>query len=145
MTKKPKVVLDTNIYLSAIIFGGNPRHILDLVIIKKIESVISPAILLEISQKLSQKFKWDKEKTALTIKTIAKANTLVYPKEKLIIIKSDKDDNKIIETAAEGKADFIISGDSHLLKIKNYKNIKILSPAQFLSKHFSREKREEVV
>lgn len=144
MTKKPTAVLDTNIYLSAIIFGGNPKHILDLIIVKKINSLISPGILLEISQKLSQKFKWDKEKTALTIKTIAKTNELVYPKEKLKVVREDLDDNKIIEAAREGKADFIITGDSHLLKIKSYKKIKSLSPMDFLT-HFLREKREDVV
>jgi predicted nucleic acid-binding protein len=51
-------------------------------------------------------------------------------------VKADKDDNKIIEAAVEAKADFIISGDKHLLEMKKYQRIKIVSPSQFLTKYF---------
>jgi len=130
---KPTVVLDTNVYLSGIIFGGNSRHILDLVVEKKILAAISPAILLEISQKLEKKFKWNKNQILLTIRTIAKSAKLVTPSQKVSVVKEDKSDNKIIEAAIESKANYIISGDRHLLKIKKYQQIKIVSPAEFLN------------
>lgn len=128
-----KVVLDTNVYLSGIIFGGNSRHILDLVIGKKIIAITSPLILLEISQKLDKKFKWNKEQVLVTIKTLAKSAIVVSPKKRLRVVKADKKDNKIIEAGVEGAADYIISGDKHLLEIKKHQNIKIVSPAKFLS------------
>jgi len=78
---KLKVVKDTNIYLSGIIFGGNSRHILDILIEKKIIGIASPAILLEISQKLEKKFKWGKEQILITIKTIGKTATIIRPKK----------------------------------------------------------------
>ncbi|MBM3283611.1 putative toxin-antitoxin system toxin component, PIN family [Candidatus Gottesmanbacteria bacterium] len=130
---KLKVVKDTNIYLSGIIFGGNSRHILDILIEKKIIGIASPAILLEISQKLEKKFKWGKEQILITIKTIGKTATIIRPKKRLNIVTTDKNDNKIIEAGVEGRADYIITGDRHLLRIKKYGNIKIVSPAEFLS------------
>lgn len=130
---KYRVVLDTNVYLSGIIFGGNPKHILDLVIDRKITAFSSPAILLELSQKLQKKFGWSKNQILITIKTLAKTAIVVSPKEKLNVVKSDKTDNKIIEAAVEAEADYIITGDKHLLQIKKYQNVKIVSPSYFLS------------
>lgn len=135
---KVKVVLDTNIYLSGIIFGGNSRHILDLVIEKRIAVFISPVILLEISQKLERKFGWNKEQVITAIKIVSKTAFLVYPNQKLHVVKADKNDNKIIEAAVESGANFIITGDKHLLQIKKYQEIKIISPSQFLSNYFQK-------
>lgn len=130
---KLNVVPDTNVYLSGILFGGNSRHILDLVISKKIVATTSPQILLEISEKLDKKFKWDKDKILTVIKTLAKTTSIIKPKKSLDAVKADKNDNKIIEAAAEAKADDIITGDKHLLDLEKYQNIKILAPADFLS------------
>jgi len=134
-----RVVLDTNIYLSGIIFGGNCRHILDLMIKKKIKAVISPAILLEISQKLKQKFKWSQTQIFTTIKTIIKSTKAVQPKIKIKVVKADKSDDKIIEAAVTGSANYIVSGDQHLLKIKQYQKIKIVTPQEFLSICFKKK------
>ena len=125
--------MDTNVYLSGIIFGGNSRHILDLIIGKKITAIISPAILLEISQKLEKKFKWSKERVLVAIKTLARAAEVVMPKKRLSVVGADKSDNKIIEAGIEGAVDYIVSGDNHLLEIKRYQGIKIVFPADFLS------------
>ena len=59
---------------------------------------------------------------------------IVYPKIKINLVKDDPDDNKFIEAAITGNAEYIISQDKHLLRIKKYKEIKILSPEQFLIK-----------
>jgi uncharacterized protein len=131
-----RVVLDTNIYLSGIIFGGNCRHVLDLAIKKKFTVVSSPAILLEISQKLEKKFKWKKEQILLIIKTLSKTTLVIEPKIGLDAVKKDKNDNKIIEAGVEGGVEYIISGDKHLLELRKYKGIEILSPAEFLSISF---------
>ncbi|MDP3765803.1 MAG: putative toxin-antitoxin system toxin component, PIN family [Nanoarchaeota archaeon] len=57
---------------------------------------------------------------------------IIETEEKLEIVKEDPSDNIIMESAVEGKADFIVSGDQHLLKLKEYKGIKILTPREFL-------------
>ncbi|MCG2691218.1 putative toxin-antitoxin system toxin component, PIN family [Microgenomates group bacterium] len=134
-----RVVLDTNVYLSGIIFGGNCRHILDLMIKKEIKVVISPAILLEISQKLKQKFKWSQNQIFTVIKTLIKSTKAVQPKIKIRVVKMDKSDDKIIEAAVTGRVNYIISGDKHLLKIKKYQGVKIVTPADFLSIYFKKD------
>lgn len=126
MIKGP-VVLDTNVYLSGIIFGGNCRHILDLLIGKKIRTVVSPAILLEISQKLTQKFKWRREQVFTTVKAIIKITKTVRPQQKIKI-----------EAAAAGGARYVVSGDQHLLKLKQYRKIRIVTPQEFLSIYFKK-------
>lgn len=134
MTKyKYKVVLDTNVHLSGIIFGGNARHVLDLVLDEKVTTITSPAILLEISDKLKNKFNWNREQIIVTIKSIAKLGKVITPKTKLTVVERDRSDNKIIEAAVDGDVDFIVTGDKHLLDIKKYKNIRIISPVRFLS------------
>ena len=57
---------------------------------------------------------------------------LVAPKIKLGIVKEDEDDNRVLECAETANVDYIISGDEHLLKLRNYKNVKIVSPKKFL-------------
>lgn len=128
-----RVVLDTNVYLSGIIFGGNCRHILDLMIKKKITVITSPAILLEISQKLKQKFKWSQNQIITVIKTMIKSTKVVQPQIKVRAVKTGKSDDKVIEAAVVGRTNHIVSGDQHLLKIKQYQKIKIVTPVEFLS------------
>lgn len=129
---KPKVVFDTNIYLSAIIFTGIPRKVFTLAIKDKINLFISPRILLEISQKLKNKFLWSENKIQQVIKIIADTAFIVKPKIKLKIVKKDITDNKILEAALFSKADFIITGDKHLLEIKKFKTIRIIKAKDFL-------------
>ena len=134
MTNRLKVVLDTNIYLSAILFGGKPRKIISLAKDKKIDVIVSPKILLEVSNKLHSKFGWNEEQVKQVIKAIGKIASVVEPSKKLVIVKSDPSDNKILECAVDSKATFIVTGDKHLLDIGKYKKITILSPEKFLNK-----------
>ena len=134
MTNRLKVVLDTNIYLSAILFGGKPRKIISLAKDKKIDVIVSPKILLEVSNKLHSKFSWNEEQVKLVIKAIGKISSVVRPKERLSVVKSDPTDNKVVECAWASKAGFIVTGDKHLLSIGRYKKITIVSPEKFLNK-----------
>ena len=58
---------------------------------------------------------------------------LIEPEEKINIVKDDPDDNKFIEAAVAGKADHIVTQDAHLLKIKEYRGIKIITPREFIT------------
>jgi len=127
-----KVVFDTNTYLSAIIFGGNPRKVLLLVIDKKITLISSAAILLELALKLKNKFKWSFPKVNLTVKAVGGLAKIVKPKDKINKVWKDPTDNKILEAAIESKADFIVTGDNHLLELKKYKRIKIIQATDLL-------------
>jgi len=133
--KKPelKVVLDTNIYISAILFGGDPERIRKLSKEKELEILISEAIIAEIAEVLRKKFNWKSWQISQIIDEIRESATLVIPNQTLSITKGDEDDNRILECAVEGKVQYIVSGDKqHLLPLKEYQGVKILSPAEFL-------------
>ena len=129
----PKVVLDTNIFISSVFWEkGNPHKIVEKAIEGKIQVFISEKILEELKEVLKRDFEeadnFINDQTNL-IKSYAE---IVESTIFLDIIKEDPDDNMIIECAVSCNADFIISGDNHLLKIKNYNNIKILNSSDFL-------------
>jgi putative PIN family toxin of toxin-antitoxin system len=129
-----KVVFDTNVYLSAILFGGKPEVLLRLARSgdKRIELFTSSSILKEIAKVLSSnKFNWPEPRVIKVIRHIAKIAEVVEPKSTVSILK-DKSDNQILQCALESKADFIVPGDKHLLDLGQYENIPILKPAQFL-------------
>lgn len=133
MKHKHKVVFDSNIYLSAIIFGGNPRQCLELARNKEIELFISKAILLEVVRNLEDKFGWQAYEVKEVIEGILEFANIVSPKRSIKSIKKDPSDNRILETAMEAKTHYIISGDKkHLLSLKVFKDIPIISAKQFL-------------
>ncbi|OJI09319.1 putative toxin-antitoxin system toxin component, PIN family [candidate division WWE3 bacterium CG09_land_8_20_14_0_10_39_24] len=128
-----KAVLDTNVYISAIIFGGNPRAIIELCINNMVDTYTSSLILLEIAKKLQSKFLWNRTDVALAIKTISKTSKVIVPQQKFNVVNEDPTDNKIIECAVAASASFIVTGDRHLLSLEKFKGIKIVSPKDFLS------------
>jgi putative PIN family toxin of toxin-antitoxin system len=128
-----RVVLDTNVYISAILFGGRCEEILKLAAQKLFEVVISKAILDEIKSVLREKFYWKDEQIAEVVKYIKEISSVVNPGISLNIIKEDPADNRIIECAVASNASYVVTGDKHhLLPIKEYKGIKIVSPGEFL-------------
>jgi len=70
-----------------------------------------------------------------TLGKIISISTLVVPKEKLNIIRDDPDDNAVLECATAGNVDCIVSNDNHLLKLKQFRNIPILTPDEFVEKY----------
>ncbi len=130
---KPTVVLDTNVIVSAVVYGGLPREILALVIAKKIFVVISPVLSAELWDVLSrEKFSVSSSDLEMLKETIMEYFVLVQPKKTVDILEDDPD-NRVLEVAVEGKCDFIITGDKLLLKLKGYKGIKIVTAADFAS------------
>lgn len=130
---KPKVVIDTNVFVSGLTFKGKPREVLDLLWRGDIEAFISPFILRELEQTLKKDFGWEKDQIEHTIEIINSKTILVHPKKKISIIKAKDDDNRILECAIEGRDQYLISGDrKHLLPLIEYQGTKILSPAEFL-------------
>ena len=131
-----KVVLDTNVLISGILFGGNPRQILELVIQGKIDAYISPAILTEFKEVLIRpKFGLTHEKCFSIAKEIEDIFCFVFPKIPVDLIRDDPDDNNILECALAADVKYIITGDPHLLKLASFEKIKIISPATFVTEY----------
>lgn len=130
-----KVVLDTNIYLSALIFPGSaPEEVLSLGKTRKIQIYISSFILSEIKNILVIKFDYSDDYAKKIIDEILKFTILVEPNVRIDIIKEKKDDNRILECAVSAKADFLISGDKkHILIHKKIRTTCIVSAREFLN------------
>ena len=129
-----RAVLDTNVLVSHLLFpGGNPSKILDLAAAEKFKLVLSHFILGEMEGILKGKFGFDRARLAESRRSLMALAELVQPRHHVEVIREDESDNRIPECALSGKANFIISGDKrHLLPLKNYKGVRILSPSEFV-------------
>ena len=126
-----RVVLDTNILISALLFGGKPREILHLRVLKKIQFITSIQLLAELSDVLSKKFKFSDEKTKAVDKKFRRMVLEVHPAFQINIL-ADNVDNRILEAAVEGKCEYVITGDKNFRNLSKYQNIKIVTPSEFL-------------
>ena len=128
------IVIDTNVVISALLFGGGPGKLIELWKKKRIRPLISEEIMTEYLRVLAYpKFKLSEEEINYII------HQEILPFFKVVksipgpsIIKKDPDDDKFIQCAEAGNAKTIISGDQHLLTLKSYHGITILTPTQFL-------------
>lgn len=126
-----KVVVDTNVMLSDIVFGGKPRVLTALIVQNTITAYTSPDLLAELLRILKQKFLLTAEELRFIETKMKKNFKIVYPKRRMRVLK-DEPDNRVLETALEGNCDFIVTGDKDLLKLGKYKNIEIISINYFL-------------
>jgi len=127
-----RIVLDTNIYISAAIIGRICEEILRICRFSNIEVYISKNIIIEIETKLKDKFFWNDKQIKLFIENILEFCNITETSEKLIFVKDDTDDDKILECAIASRCTYIVSGDKHLIKLKSFRNIRILKPSEFM-------------
>ena len=137
--KMIKVTLDTNILISGSFWTGDSFKILDLIDQKQIICVISKNIIAEYdkiinSEEIIEKIESKSLILSKTVQKIILNSHIVEPKTKLDIIKEDTSDNIILECAKEGESDFIITNDNHLLKLKEFEGIEIITPKELLKR-----------
>ena len=134
-----KLVLDTNIYISAFYWGGNSQKIIDRISEGIDELYISDQIINEISEVMARpKFQTNKEIINGYVKTILKSSKKVFVEGNVKGVCRDKDDDDKLECALICEADFIITGDEDLLIMKNYENVKIITQREYLEKHIKK-------
>lgn len=126
-----RVVLDTNILISGLLYGGLPQQILLLALRRKILAVTSPVLLAELSEILLKKFGFQLNKVKLLVTLIEESFLLAYPKQTITILR-DEPDNRVLEAALEGRCHTIITGDKQLINLAYYRDIRILTSAAFL-------------
>jgi uncharacterized protein len=136
-----RLVLDTNVLISAILSPrGKPAFILKLALGEVVELVLSRAIIEEMQKvlhypkllKLLKRNKVSVEDVESFIDNLKIIAEITKGELVIDVIKDDPTDNIILSCAVEGGVDFIISGDSHLLNLANFKEIEIVDPATFL-------------
>jgi putative PIN family toxin of toxin-antitoxin system len=130
----PRVVADTNIYISAYNFGGEPSKVLELAQEERIRLFISPSILEEIEQVQIRKFHSTIAYVDGVKSSILAFTTLVHPTE-TVTATTDDGDNRVLACGLAARADYIVSGDKkHLLGLKDFKGIAIVSVKDFLQR-----------
>ncbi len=128
-----RVVFDTNIYISALLFPGKyPEFVLDRALQGDFDLYISHFVLGEFRRILQEKFRLSPSQIEKYLKHLNSFTTTIKTKSNVNVVKSNVDDNRILELALDAKAAYLVSGDKkHLLTIKIYKNIKIVSAKEF--------------
>ena len=130
-----RIVFDTNVTISAFFWKGYPRDVYDLVKQGKIILLSSRKIEVEFIRVLAySKFGLTPAEILPIVNDLRKFSRLVETKGQINVIKKDLSDNMFLECAIDGKADYIISGDRHLLEIGKYENIQIIKAKDFLIK-----------
>jgi putative PIN family toxin of toxin-antitoxin system len=135
MQSPPRVVLDTNILISGVLFQGKPRSVLESAIEGKIEAVSSTELLTEFRGVLERpKFNLRALEAHAIADELESILTIVFPSRTISAIRDDPDDNTVLECALEAKADMIVTGDSHLLELQVFEGIEIVTADEFLKK-----------
>ena len=131
-----RAVLDANVFVSATI---NPQGIPAKVIaaLDSFDLVVSEAILLEIGQvllypKIAKRHGWTAEEVRAFLEDLSRLAIQTPGKVKLRVIAEDPADDRYVEAAVEGDADYLVSGDTHLLKLKAYRGVRVVTPKEFL-------------
>ena len=128
-----KVVIDTNVFISAFGWDGKPEAVLSLMEQRKVVNCITNDIYSELQRVVAYpKLKFSPTLQVNILEFVFSWSRFVKPKETVPVIADDPDDDKFLACAVAANAAAIISGDPHLLALASYRNIPIMTPAQFL-------------
>ena len=127
------VVLDTNVVLSAILFGGKPKRVLEMALSGSIQVAISESLVKELQGVLQRpKFELSAQLVQTIVSEYASIASWIEPSEHFNVVVDDPSDNSFIDCAVAAKADYLITGDRHLLNLGTFKMIKIVSVDTFI-------------
>ncbi|MDG7024973.1 MAG: putative toxin-antitoxin system toxin component, PIN family [Nitrososphaerota archaeon] len=130
-----RVVLDTNVVVSAVASGGKPRQLLDWGVDGRFQIVVSEFILKEVGTVLRRpKFKASEEEVSNVILTLVQSGDVTTVTSSFEVVGEDPTDDAILNTALDGGAEILVTGDRHLLELKEFKRTKILSVSEALKR-----------
>jgi putative PIN family toxin of toxin-antitoxin system len=128
-----RVVLDTNIFISAVL-GGRLAIIVDEWREGKFKLIITDSIAREYLEVINRpKFKIPQAEIVAASDYLLQLAEFVTTEEEIHVVAADPTDDKFLEAAVAGKVDFIISGDGHLLDLKSFRNIPIITARDFIN------------
>jgi putative PIN family toxin of toxin-antitoxin system len=126
-----KATADSNIYISALQFGGRPLSFLELA--RRCVAIAQP-IIDEVQRVLRDKFNWPDERVQEVEPRLAAFTRRVVPTETVDAVKDDPTDNRILECAKAAGSDFVVTGDRDLLRLGRYGDIQIMKVTDFLQR-----------
>lgn len=125
-----RAVLDTNVLISAFVFpGGAPEHVYRRVLLGQVTLITSRPLLSELGRVLTDKFGWEPSYAQEVVAQLVRIAVVVDTTEHVTDIEDDPADNRVLEAAAAGAADVIVSGDRHLRRLGSWRDIRIVEPA----------------
>jgi putative PIN family toxin of toxin-antitoxin system len=127
-----RAVLDTNVFVSALNFGGTPNAVLKLLEADAFTLCISQSIIDEIRQVLLLRFDWSEEDLTQALDPLLALAEIVEPVAR-VSISRDRNDDHIVACALDGNATVIVTGDDDLLSLGRYENIRIITPRAFVT------------
>jgi putative PIN family toxin of toxin-antitoxin system len=133
-----RVTADSNQYISALLRGGKPLHLLELARSGQIELAVSDDILNEVGRVLRDKFKVPAEDVEEYRNQVLGFAKHVTPAKRLRVVTSDADDDKILECAVAAGSEIVVTGDAHLLSMGDFGGIRIQRVAEFLAEFQAR-------
>jgi uncharacterized protein len=128
----PRVIADTNVYVSALHVGGVAGEVLAGARAGQFQLFISHLILQELERVLVGKLKWAPGRAKEAISAVRTLATLVIPTEPVAAIANDDPDNRILECALRAEAQMIVTGDRLLQALGSFRGIPVVSPRQFI-------------
>ncbi|MBC7120334.1 MAG: putative toxin-antitoxin system toxin component, PIN family [Candidatus Methanosuratus sp.] len=130
-----KVVLDTNILISALIKAGKPRELVSRIAEGKVQLILSRNILeefLEVAEDPRIRRYIDENNVIAYLRVLGSVAKIVRVRSRFKVVKEDPDDDVILRTAKDGTAEYIVSGDKHLLSLGEFRGIKIVTANEML-------------
>jgi putative PIN family toxin of toxin-antitoxin system len=128
-----RIVIDTNVIASAVFFGGRPKELLELLLNGRLEAFASTEIVVEYKETLEELCaRYPNRPEKLPLIAIVSAMKIIEPSSRIAVCR-DPDDDKFIECADDAKCVYIVSGDKDLLSLKKYKDIEIVTVADFMA------------
>jgi len=134
-----KIVLDTNVAVSAAASPkGPPAEIVRAWRAHSLTWVTSPPLLDELertllSSRIGRYLAWGEDEIAEFLAAVRQAAEVTSPTDRIDVIRDDPADNRVLEAAVSAQADYVVSGDHHLLDLKTYQGVQIVTPARFVA------------
>ncbi len=129
-----RVVIDTNVVVSALFFGGKPEKLLQYAIRENVNAVVSKEIVDEYNElSLRMTSKYPEKQKRFPLDDFISTCSVVQPSRKITVCR-DSDDNKFLECATEAKCLYVVSGDNDLLDLKSFEGVEIVTVAQFFER-----------
>jgi putative PIN family toxin of toxin-antitoxin system len=132
-----RAVVDTNVLVSAVLNRGNPYRIYLAWLRRRFELVMSPPLLDELEsvlgrRRVRRRIQWSSDRFNRFFRVLRRRAVWVEPQNVIDLLTSDPDDNRVLEAAVEGGADYIVTGDRGLLELRVHKETRIVTPRDFL-------------
>ncbi len=133
-----RVVVDTNVFVSAVFFGGIPGRLLDMWRNGSVELLLTAEILAEYEDVVHRlRGRYPGVDPDPIVSLVVRRGTFVQPASMEGEVCADRDDDKFLAAALGGAGRMVVSGDTHLRAVSGYRQVEVLTPAEFIKRYGS--------